>query len=97
MALDGTYLELTKHMTGGDVGPWFVATVYPSARTAVGQWPSGEAWTDRIVKALSEAADREPDETKRSKLRATADALGGFARDVAVGVLSGGISGAAGL
>lgn len=97
LALDGTYLELTKLKTGGDFGPWFVTSVSPIARTAVGQWPSGEVWTDRIVKALTDAADREPDEVKRSKLRATADALGGFARDVAVGVLSGGISGTAGL
>lgn len=97
LALDGSYFELHKLMTGGDFGPWFVTKVYPSARIAVGQWPSGEVWTNRLVKALSEAAESEPDERKKSKLRATAEAVAGVARDITVEVLSGGIVKAAGL
>jgi len=66
--------------------------VTDEARQVVGQWPSPEVWVDRLVQALSEAAEREPDPERRSRLRATAEGLGGFARDVAVGVLSGGIT-----
>jgi hypothetical protein len=62
------------------------------ARQAVGQWPSPEVWLDRLVQALREAAEREPDPERRGRLRAIAEGLGGFARDVAVGVLSGGIT-----
>jgi hypothetical protein len=62
------------------------------ARQAVGQWPSPEVWVDRLVLALREAAGREPDPARRGDLHAMAEGLGGFARDVAVGVLSGGIT-----
>ena len=47
---------------------------------------------DRLVEALREAAERGPDPEKKSRLRGMAEGLGGFARDVAVGVLSGGIT-----
>jgi hypothetical protein len=66
--------------------------VTDEARQAVGQWPSPEVWVDRLVEALREAAEREPDPERRGRLRAMAEGLGGFARDVAVGVLSGGIT-----
>src|SRR5687768_4558085 len=66
--------------------------VTDEARQAVGQWPSAEVWVDRLVQALREAAEREPDPERRGRLRAMAEGLGGFARDVAVGVLSGGIT-----
>jgi hypothetical protein len=62
------------------------------ARQAVGQWPSPQVWVDRLVQALHEAAEREPDPERKGRLRAMAEGLGGFARDVAVGVLSGGIT-----
>ena len=66
--------------------------VTDEARRAVGQWPSAEVWVDRLVEALREAAEREPDPEKKGRLRAMAEGLGGFARDVAVGILSGGIT-----
>jgi hypothetical protein len=69
-----------------------IVGVTDEARQAVGQWPSPEVWVDRLVQALREAAEREPDPERRGRLRAMADGLGGFARDVAVGVLSGGIT-----
>jgi hypothetical protein len=58
------------------------------ARQAVGQWPSPESVTDRIVRELLEAAEREPDEAKRSRLRAAGEALGGFGRDLLVNVIA---------
>jgi hypothetical protein len=66
--------------------------VTDEARQVVGQWPSPEVWVDRLAEALREAAEREPDPERKSRLRAMAEGLGGFARDVAVGVLSGGIT-----
>jgi hypothetical protein len=66
--------------------------VTDEARQVVGQWPSPEVWVDRLVQALHEAAEREPDPERRGRLRAMAEGLGGFTRDVAVGVLSGGIT-----
>jgi hypothetical protein len=69
-----------------------VMGVTDEARRAVGQWPSPEVWVERLVQALREAAEREPDPERRGHLRALAEGLGGFARDVAVGVLSGGIT-----
>ena len=60
--------------------------VTDEARQAVGQWPTPESVADRIVAALLEAADREPDERKRTKLRAAAETLGSFGRDLLVNV-----------
>ena len=60
--------------------------VTDEARQAVGQWPTPEAVADRIVAALQEAAEREPDQGKRTKLRAAAETLGSFGRDLLVNV-----------
>jgi hypothetical protein len=62
--------------------------VTDEARQAVGQWPTPESVVERIVAALVEAADREPDQGKRTKLRAAADALGGFGRELLVNVVA---------
>jgi hypothetical protein len=91
-SLDETYLELRVYMAGGRVTPHRVLRVTDQARRAVGQWPSGDVWVDRLAAALREAAEQEPDPEKKTRLRAMAEGLGGFARDVAVGVLSGGIT-----
>ena len=60
--------------------------VTDEARQAVGQWPTPESVADRIVAALLEAADEEPDERKRTKLRAAAETLGSFGRDLLINV-----------
>jgi hypothetical protein len=49
------------------------------------------------IKALQDAAERETDEGKKSRLKAVAEGLAGFGRDVLVGVLSGGITRGMGL
>src|SRR5215211_126603 len=77
-ALHPTYLRLREVMSGADPNPHMVMGITDEARRAVGQWPTPEAVADRIVAALQEAADREPDEKKRTKLRAAADTLGSF-------------------
>ena len=89
--LEPAYVRLVE---GWDRGPGgcSIRGVTDQARRAVGQWPSPEVWVERLVQALREAAEREPDPERRGRLRAMAEGLGGFARDVAVGVLSGGIT-----
>lgn len=54
------------------------------ARRAVGAWPTAEMIADRLVKALDEAADREPDPEKKGWLGKTAAFLGHAGRDLAV-------------
>jgi hypothetical protein len=87
-ALNGIYIDFTMLMTGGDPNPHFVAGVHPAARQVVGQWPTGEEWVSRLVVALTEAADNEPNEERRPKLRATAQLLGGIAKEIIVQVIA---------
>lgn len=70
-----------------------VKSVGERARRELGTWPSAESVVDRLAVALSEAADAEQEPGRRSKLRAGAEALAGFARDVAVGVVSAQVGG----
>jgi hypothetical protein len=85
-ALEGRFITVPDMSVGADAQNYFVDGVTPEARQAVGQWPSPEGVADRIVAALLEAAEREPDEHKRTRLRAAADTLGGFARDLLISV-----------
>ena len=48
-------------MMGGATRPDFVTKVYPAARREVGQWPTAESLTDAILRAISAAAESEPD------------------------------------
>jgi len=64
--------------------PLTLTGVTERARRETGQWPTPEAWVDRLVEALERAADEEPDEEKRSLPRRTAVVIGGMARDIAV-------------
>jgi hypothetical protein len=90
-SLAPSYLSVEGWLSD-DLGALSITRVTDQARRVVGQWPSPEVWVDRLVEALREAAEREPDPERRGRLRAMAEGLGGFARDVAVGVLSGGIT-----
>lgn len=54
------------------------------ARRAVGAWPSAESIADRLVSALDEAAEREPDPERKGWLRTSAAYLGSGGRDLAV-------------
>jgi hypothetical protein len=90
-ALSPRYLEFTE-MLADLPDPHRISHPTEDARRAVGQWPSPDVWADRIIRGLQEAAEREPDPARRSRLRATAEGLASFGRDVLVGVLSGGIT-----
>jgi hypothetical protein len=94
-ALHPTYLTLKEMMAPPEHHQ--IRGITDSARRAVGQWPSPDVWAERIIQALLDAAEREPDEAKKSRLRAAAEGLAGFGRDVLVGVLSGGITRGMGL
>jgi hypothetical protein len=54
------------------------------ARRAVGAWPTPESIAARLISALDEAADREPDPERKGWLRKTAAYLGNAGRDLAV-------------
>lgn len=84
LALEDQYVRLRKTM--GDPKNWTVTAVYPGAREAVGQWPTPENLADRLVEAMSSAADQEPDEEKRSRLKTAASWFGNAGRDVMVDV-----------
>jgi hypothetical protein len=83
--LQPTYVRLVEGLGHGPLAS-SVRGVTDDARRVAGQWPSAETVADRIVVALMEAAEREPDERKRTKLRAAAETLGSLGRDVLVTV-----------
>jgi hypothetical protein len=85
-AMDPTYVDFRKTETGGDPRFWYVNKVTPEARLAVGQWPTAEGLVDRLVKAFSDAADREQDAERHYQLRQAAGLLGETIHDVAVQV-----------
>lgn len=71
----------------------YLNAVSAEARRRVGQWPTPETLADQIVAALKGAADDEPDEIKRGKLR---DAAQRLTESVVSGVLTSWASGALG-
>jgi hypothetical protein len=81
-------------MAGGDPNPQMVSSVTADARRAVGQWPSIDTLSDRLVAALQDAAEHESDPLKKTKLRSAADAVTGMGRDIFVGVVTAAATGA---
>ncbi|MGW2620342.1 hypothetical protein [Streptomyces sp. NPDC001500] len=85
LALESDHLiDLRK----GFAGPpsWHVQSVTGEARRMVGQWPTAEQFVDEVARRLLAAADAEPDEERRGRLRELASAAGGVARNVFVDV-----------
>jgi len=68
--------------------PIIITDVTERARRLVGQWPTADSLVAEIAKALSEAAEHEPDPAKKSRLHEAATVLGETARGVVVEVLS---------
>jgi hypothetical protein len=71
--------------------PTILTGITERARREVGAWPTPEALVDRLVAALSEAADSESDPEQKSKLRQAAQWLGGALRDVTTQVVAGAV------
>jgi hypothetical protein len=83
--LGPTYVRLVEGLARTPSG-CSVAGVTDAARRAVGQWP--ESLADGIIRGLLDAAEREPDQAKRTRLRDAADALGAFGRDLLVNIIA---------
>jgi hypothetical protein len=86
-ALRPSYVD-AQILAHPDGDAYILRGVTDEARRAVGQWPTPEAVVERIARALIEAADREPDQRKRSRLRAAGEALLGFGKDVAANAVA---------
>jgi len=84
-ALDGTYIELRKGLTPPK---WHIVGVTPAARRAVGQWPTGASFVDRLAAGISEAAEQEENPEQKRRLLSVARGLGGAAKTIAINVAS---------
>lgn len=94
MAMKDVYVEVRLVLAGGNPNPHMVTRVSSEARRLVGQWPTPEALTDRVIAELTAAANAEPDPEKKSSLRVFADAAASVGRDVLVNVMTALIVGA---
>jgi hypothetical protein len=95
-ALEGAwppYIEVRTVKGSPDEVEGHIHGVSERTRRELGTWPSAESLVDRLVEALEQAADAEEEPQKKGKLRAAGEALAGFARDVAVGVVSAQVGG----
>ncbi len=76
------FLSKLEWMVSGQVS--FIGAPTGQARRAVDAWPTAEAIADRLVKALDEAAERQPDKERRGLLRKAAAYLGDAGRQLAI-------------
>jgi hypothetical protein len=91
-ALYPRYVGEMDQFSGGPE-PWTISTVTAEARETVGQWPTPESLVEQLAKAFNAAADREPDEQKRSRMREIAVMLTGTMKDLAIAVVGGVLAG----
>jgi len=83
------YIDATiRNGWDGERSPGSIDRVYERARRELGTWPTAENVLAELVAALSKAADEEAEPERKTRLRSTAEALSGFARDVAVAVVA---------
>jgi hypothetical protein len=75
------------------VYPVLVTAVTERALRETEQWPSGTGIVDALVEAFQREADMELEPERKSRLLSIVNGLSGFARDVAVGVVSAKLSG----
>jgi DNA-binding Lrp family transcriptional regulator len=66
-----------------------VTVVHSTARYKLETWPSPESITDRVVRALAQAAEVEPDPKRAKWLRQMGEGASTFARDVFVETVAG--------
>ena len=79
---DPPFVSRFERVLTGDI--IFIGAPTGHARRAVGAWPTPESLADRLVSALDEAAEREPDPERKGWLRKSAAYLGSAGRDLAV-------------
>ena len=85
-ALHPLFVGEMAQYSGGGAGQWTIDSVTSEARQLAGQWPSPGSLIGQLAAAFRVAADQEPGEQERDRLRQLADALTGRLRDLAVGV-----------
>ena len=91
-AVRALYTEpyLIDGMESSQPGYVFVGIPTTGALRVVGAWPTPESQLDRLIAALTSAAeDEERPEDERSKFKQAALWLGSFASQVAIGALGG--------
>ncbi|WP_460824882.1 hypothetical protein [Nostocoides australiense] len=81
---DPPFITKLERRASGGIG--LVGKPTGHARRAVGAGPTLESIADRLITALDEAADREPDPERKGWLRKTAAYLGNAGRDLAVDI-----------
>jgi hypothetical protein len=93
MALDGEYIRFERRLGTGLRN--HVAEVSGEARRMVGQWPSPDAYADRLLAAFERLAVEAPTEEQRSRARKAVEGFAGAGRDVLVAAAASILSGAA--
>ncbi|MBO0900856.1 hypothetical protein J1G43_12870 [Cellulomonas sp. zg-ZUI22] len=93
-ALERRRLLKVEWLMGGN---FFVTDVSGAAYLMTGLHPDGDDVLSQLVSALRQAAEQQPDEDERGRLRKAADALGGVTRDVGVSVVAAVLARAAGM
>lgn len=83
------YLEVS--WMGGGAG--FIDAVTERTRRELGTWPTSASVIDGLVAALERAAENASEPEQGSRFRSIADGLSGFARDVAIGVVTNKLNG----
>lgn len=78
-------------------GDWAIGQVTERGLRESGAWPTADQLAARVVSALNQTAEREPEPEKQSKLRGLATGLGGAGRDVLVDVMAAVVTKSAGL
>ena len=81
---DAGYLE--AYLAGANGG--VVSEVTERTRRELGSWPSPESLLDQLVRTFEEAAERETEPERKSRLRAVAEGLGGAGRTVTLDLLA---------
>jgi hypothetical protein len=87
------YMTVTLLMGGPNQVAGHVDSVSERARRELGTWPTSAGVVDELVAALERAAAAETEPDKRSRLHNLAAGLTGFAREIAVGVITNKLNG----
>jgi hypothetical protein len=87
------FLPLTITQNVLNVGSMHGSQIQQGAVDSIQSMGVADSVVSELVEALRQAAELEPEPEKRNRLRAAAETLGSFARDVAVDVIAKAISG----